>query len=194
MKKNVQDITLLGVMSAIIIVMFLIPGLSFIPIGQINATLGHIPVIIIAIVKGPKLGAILGGVFGFTSFINAMIRPNATSFIFMNPIVSILPRVMIGVVAGLTYLAFRKREKIGISISAAMGSIVNTIMVLGLIYLIYGNAYLSATNRVGQTAGAVLFTIGSTVGIVEMIVSVIIVTPISIALLKIYKKDRIWFY
>ena len=75
-------------------------------------------------------------------------------------------------------------------IPAGIGSIVNTIGVLGMIYILYAKDYLEATGKIGQSAFAVIGYIAVTHGIVEMIIAMIIATPIANALLK-YNKGKI---
>lgn len=182
---KIKDITLLGIMTAIIIIMTAVPGFGFIPIGTVNATLVHIPVLIVAIVKGPKLGAKLGLVFGFSSMLNAILRPTPTSFLFMNPVISVLPRVMIGVIAGIIATTLKNKKlkyNMQVAIPAGIGSLVNTIGVLSLIYIIYAQRYLESIGKAGDAALGVIGYIALKNGIVEMIVSIIIVTPIAIAL------------
>lgn len=189
--KNLKDLTLLGVMTAIILVMLAIPGIGFIPVGPINATIVHIPVIIIAVVKGPKLGTILGAIFGFASMANALLRPTVTSFIFMNPIISVLPRILIGLVVGYIskhFVLSQKGKKIYIMLASGIGSLVNTIGVLSLIYIIYAQQYMTATGRAGKSALRFLFGVATTNGLVEMILSIVISTPIILALLKFERK------
>lgn len=191
--KKTNDLTILGIMTAIIIVMVAVPGLGYIPIGIMNATIVHIPVIILAIVKGPKLGAILGLVFGVTSILNAILRPVITSYIFMNPIVAIIPRVLIGFGTGYIFLMLEKLGKnrsVNIGISAAIGSMINTIGVLSLVFILYGRDFLEKTGRSSQTILGALFTIAGTQGLIEMVVSVLISIPIAYALLKIYKRGQ----
>lgn len=195
--KKTNDLTILGIMTAIIIVMVAVPGLGYIPIGIMNATIVHIPVIILAIVKGPKLGAILGLVFGVTSILNAILRPVITSYIFMNPIVAIIPRVLIGFGTGYIFLMLEKLGKnrsVNIGISAAIGSMINTIGVLSLVFLLYGRDFLEKTGRSSQTILGALFTIAGTQGLIEIVVSVLISIPIAYALLKIYKRGQKWYY
>lgn len=62
------NIAIVSLFGAIIIVMALVPFLGYIPLGFMNATLLHVPVIIASIVLGPKYGAILGFVFGSYQF------------------------------------------------------------------------------------------------------------------------------
>lgn len=190
--KNTKDMTLLALMSAIIIVMLAIPGLGYIPLPYMNATLVHIPVIILAIVKGPKLGALIGGVFGVSSLINSLIRPNITSFIFINPLVSVLPRILIGLITGYISKHLNKKKwKYNLQniIPAGIGSMVNTVGVLGMIYLLYAKDYLEVTGKVGSNAFLVIGYIAITQGVVEMIISMIIATPIANSLLKLNKGN-----
>lgn len=60
-EKNVKSFTLTAMFLAIMIILAVTP-LGFIPIGPINATTMHIPVIIASIVLGPRIGAGLGTV------------------------------------------------------------------------------------------------------------------------------------
>ena len=67
---------------AIIIIMAFTP-FGYIPLGFMNATIIHVPVIIGAIILGPKYGGFLGLVFGLTSHVEKITyMPNATSFVF----------------------------------------------------------------------------------------------------------------
>ena len=63
--------SLAGIFTAIIIAMSVVPFLGYIPLGFMNATIIHVPVIIGAIILGPKYGAYLGLVFGVTSLVKA---------------------------------------------------------------------------------------------------------------------------
>ena len=59
-EKKVLDMSLAGIFTAIIIAMSVVPFLGYIPLGFMNATIIHVPVIIGAIILGPKYGAIKG--------------------------------------------------------------------------------------------------------------------------------------
>ena len=191
-----RTITLIGIMTAVIIVMSVVPFLGYIPLGFIDATILHVPVIIVAIVEGPVAGGILGFMFGMTSFIKAFVTPNATAFIFMNPIVSVIPRILIGVLTGYVFLALRGNKnkavnKLAITISAAIGSLTNSFLVLGLIYLIYAKGFLEATKaEANVSAIKAIGAIFLTSGMGEMIASMLIATPICYVLLKIFKRGK----
>ena len=95
--------TVIGVLSAISIMMSMLPFIGYIPIGPIKATIMHIPVIIGAIIEGPVVGATIGLIFGLTSLWNAITQPVILSPLFLNPLVSVLPRILIGIVAYYVY-------------------------------------------------------------------------------------------
>ena len=127
--------------------------LGFIPIGPTNATIMHIPVIIGAILEGPVVGIVVGFIFGASSLIRNLTMPTITSFAFINPLVSVLPRILIGVVAYYVYKLIMKISKnafVSGWITGVIGSLVNTIGVLGMIYILYGARYVEA---LGKSAG-----------------------------------------
>lgn len=186
-KLSTRQITIIGMLSAICIVLGS-TGIGFIPIPPFNATIFHVPVIIGAIIEGPIVGAILGLFFGVFSIINAIAKPNPTSFVFLNPIISILPRILIGV---FSYYAFKltrtKFNTINIGIAAAIGSLTNTIFVLGLMYLIYVDSLTKILKISASAIRATLLTIGATSGIPEMILSIIVTVPVVTIINKIRK-------
>ena len=73
----------MAVFIAVMMVMTVVPVLGYIPLGFMNATIIHIPVLVGAILLGPKKGAALGFFFGLTSmWKNTALMPNLTSFVF----------------------------------------------------------------------------------------------------------------
>ncbi|SJZ34369.1 ECF transporter S component [Selenihalanaerobacter shriftii] len=126
MKVETRTITIVGTLSAISIVLGQTPlGLVPTPLG-VAATTMHIPVIIGAIVEGPLVGSLVGLIFGLSSFLR-----QASPFV-ADPLVAIIPRVLIGILAGYSYKLFSTKESIAIGIAAAIGTLTNTIGVLGL--------------------------------------------------------------
>ncbi|HIY18963.1 MAG TPA: ECF transporter S component, partial [Candidatus Blautia avistercoris] len=96
---------------ALIVLMAFTPFLGYIPLGFTRATIIHVPVILGSLLLGPKKGALLGGVFGLTSFVNNTINPTVTSFVFTpfytlgefqggigSLIICFIPRILTGVV------------------------------------------------------------------------------------------------
>lgn len=105
-----RNMVLIGLLGAITVVLGQTP-LGFIPIGPLNATTMHIPVIIGAILEGPVVGAFVGLIFGLSSMFNAITRPTSPiSFVFINPLISVLPRVLIGFIAYYIYAGLKHVE------------------------------------------------------------------------------------
>ncbi|MDR7870932.1 MAG: ECF transporter S component [Tissierellaceae bacterium] len=135
---SVKRMASIGILGAISIVLGMTP-LGFIPVGPTRATIMHIPVIIGAIVEGPIVGAIVGLIFGLFSVFQAITNPTPVSVVFLNPIVSIIPRVLIGLTS---YYAYTAVKKIG---NKKTILILNLIWVAILAYLSYG-IYLNIMN------------------------------------------------
>lgn len=161
--KKTRNLVMTSVIAAIIIIMAFVPFLGYIPLGFMNATIIQIPVIIGAILLGPKEGTFLGLVFGMTSLWKNTLMPNPTSFVFspfvsvggyngnvFSLIICIVPRLLIGVVAYLVYRALcKRRDKIFAMVCAGVaGSLTNTLLVMNFIYLFFGRSYAAASSEV----------------------------------------------
>jgi uncharacterized membrane protein len=160
------------------------------PIGVISLptiafTISHIPAIIISIVAGPIAGAIVGGFFGLMMMFRAMTRPTGIlDPYFINPLVSVLPRILLGITPYYTYKAMRKiNENLAIMVGAGIGSLTNTIGVMGILYAIYFQSIVQAFDEVGASAIGVLLTIIFVYGTIEM-VAAIVITYLVVATLK----------
>lgn len=193
--KSTTGMVQVALFAALIIIMAVTPMLGYIPLGFTRATIIHIPVILGSVLLGPGKGAILGGVFGLTSFVNNTINPTVTSFVFTpfyklgefeggfgSLIICFLPRILVGVVPYFVYKGLQKimqQKKSGklLALSAAglAGSLTNTILVMGFIFVFFKDAY-AAANGVATNAvfGFILSIVGMN-GVPEAIVAAVIV-------------------
>lgn len=144
-KFKARKITITGMLSSLLI-MFGVTGLGYIPIPipPFHTTIMHIPVIIGSILEGPIIGGFLGLIFGLTSMFQAIKSPTPVSFIFLNPLVSVLPRILIGITPWLTIKLLKviKKGSLKIIIATFIGSFTNTIGVLSAIYILYFYEYI----------------------------------------------------
>lgn len=196
--ENVRKMVIIAMLSGICLFLGL-TGLGFIPLPLFKLTILHLPVIIGAIIEGPVVGGSIGLIFGLFSIYQNITAPTPMSPFFYNPLISILPRVLIGVLSYYIYKIIRskiKNIKVSISIAAVCGSLVNTIGVLGGIYLIYFKDYANILIERGTIASSslnavttALLTVIGTNGLAEAILSAVIVTPIVIAIFKMQKKN-----
>jgi len=202
-KKEIKALVLTSLFSAIIIIMAFTP-LGYIPLGVINATIIQIPVIIGSLFCGPKQGAFLGFLFGFTSFIKNTIMPATLSAFVFSPVLAanmfgikgvlystficFVPRILVGVLPYLIYKGIKKISKwksVNFAIAGVIGAFTNTFLVMGSIYVLYRDAYAQAQ---GIHPSAVLGMIGGIIcfnGVIEAILSGIIVSAVGVVLNKI---------
>ncbi|NLK96419.1 MAG: ECF transporter S component [Clostridiales bacterium] len=186
---DTRQLSIVGMLSAISIFMGL-TGIGFITLPFMKATIMHIPVIIGAIIEGPVVGGIVGLVFGLFSIYQNITSPTALSPIFMNPIVAIIPRVLIGIVSYYVYKFIKKKFKnikIAYGASALFGTLTNTIGVLGLTYILFSNQYAVINDISSDMVLGMLSTIVLTNGLPEAILTVIIVIPVVSGIRRIYK-------
>lgn len=186
-------------LTAAIVILLANTPLGMIQLPLIKATTVHIPVILGAILFGPLAGALLGGVFGVCSLISNTVAPTILSFaftpflsqdfagIFKAIWVSVGCRILIGVAAGWLWILLKKlrvNSTIALPITGFAGAMVNTITVMGSIYILFAQEYAQAQN-VGITAvfGLIMGTVTAS-GIPEAIVAAILVTALGKVLLK----------
>ncbi len=125
---NTRRIVISGVLGAIAILLGW-TRIGYIPVPNLagNATIMHVPVIVGAVMEGWLVGAIIGFLFGLSSFALATIP------MFKNPLIAILPRIIIGITAYFSYAALRRsNEYIALVAAAIVGTLTNTFLVLGL--------------------------------------------------------------
>lgn len=210
MKKTTKDtryLVCVALMAAIVIVLANTP-LGMIQLPIIKATTVHIPVIIGAILLGPLAGGILGGVFGICSMVSNTMVPSLLSFAFSPFLsttgiagvlkalwISIGCRILIGVLAGWLWKLFRKLKTenlITLAVTGFVGSMVNTVFVMGSIYLLFAQQYADA-KEVGITAvwGLIMGTVTAS-GIPEAIAAAVLVAAIGTALLKFMKRSDMY--
>ena len=130
-KFNTRKMVLCAIFSAIIVAFTVVPYTGYINYaGVIEITTLHIVVILGAIALGWKYGAFFGGVWGVTCVLRALTNP--LWYPFINPLISLVPRILVGLVAGLVFAALRKKTTLisSATVAALAGSLTNTVLVL----------------------------------------------------------------
>jgi len=187
-KFGTRQITMIGMLSSISIILGL-TGYGFIPLPMAKATIMHIPVIIGAILEGPIVGIMVGLIFGIFSIFQNIATPNILSFAFMNPLVSVLPRVLIGITSYYCYkFTFKKHPLARIGLSAAVGSLTNTLGVLSMIYLLYAARFAQAKGTNPNMVFNVILGIALINGVPEAIISVVIIIPVVMAIRRATRR------
>ena len=179
--NNLKKLTLCSVLSALIIVMTFVPYTGYISYGLvIEITTLHIVVILGAVLLGWKYGAVLGGVWGSFCIVRALITGAWPDFI--NPMVSFVPRVIVGIVAGLVFYALckmRVNKYASALITAIFGTLTNTVLVLSALR-IFGTFFEEFIE--GGLLQTILTTIIGINGVIELVAAVVIVPVIYAAI------------
>ena len=181
--KKTTNMVIFSMLLAIEVVMSFTP-LGFLRIGLLSVTMLHIPVIICAMALGKKYGAALGFVMGFCSFYNATFSPTITSFCFTpffsmggvegnwtSLLIAFIPRIALGYGAGAIYERLKsKNGRTAAALSGLSGALINTIGVLGGIWLFFKEPYEAV---LGNTIVALLMTTVGVNSIAEAVIGVI---------------------
>ena len=209
--EKLRRLTITGMLIAITALLTFTPiGMIPLPPPLLAVTMVHIPVLVAALCEGTLVGVITGFCFGLFSCIRAFqLGASGLTIFFMDPLVSVFPRVVVALVAvGFIWLwrRFVKNdgalEKVGMTIGAVLGSITNTTCCLGMLWLRYGdelNNYINemvqagtATEGYANNAGAWLIAVvGVPNGVAEAVVAAIIVPILVVAISKTKKRKRI---
>ena len=114
MNDRIRKIVVTGILGAISAFLG-ITHWGFIPwIAGASLTIMHVPVIIGAVLEGPLVGVLIGLIFGVFSLIQAAVAPSGpTDVWFTNPLLSVLPRLLIGPASWLVWNALKKSPAIG---------------------------------------------------------------------------------
>jgi uncharacterized membrane protein len=125
---DVRQIVIAGILGGIAIFLGA-TQLGFIPVPNVSgrATILHIPAIVGGALEGPVVGALAGLIFGIFSWLDPVVPP------LRNPLVSILPRIPIGIVAWFVFVSLRRTSVDLASVVAGLfGSFTNTVGVVGM--------------------------------------------------------------
>ncbi|MGX7418702.1 ECF transporter S component [Carnobacterium gallinarum] len=182
--NKTYHIAILGMLTAIILIQNFVPIMGYIPIPPLNPTIIHITVIIAALTLGTKDGMILGGIWGIACIVRALTFPTTPLdlLLFTNPIIAIIPRILVGFIAGYSYKILRTtklNDFTSMVISAVLGSLTNTFLVLFFIYIFYGQAYADFIKVDSSNLLAVMGTVVATIGLAEAVIAAFIAPVIA---------------
>lgn len=195
-KSNTFSITLLALFIALIIVMDFTP-LGYITTGLFSITLMTIPVALGAINISPLAGAILGGAFGLTSFLQCFgigffVDPSGTVLFSTSPIATVItcfvPRILAGLFTGLVFSLFKRKNivsTLSFAISSACMPILNTALFMSCYVIMFKNTVLA-----GASIKAVFLSALSINLLIELAVTAILCPAISAVLYKFIKKTN----
>ena len=176
---KIKNLVILGMLTAIMFVLNYTP-IGYLHIGIIEISFFAIPVAIAAYTTGPVGGAVIGGMFGLTSFLQA------GAIIAMSPVKAVLlcfvPRILDGLVCGLVATALKKHRVNPAAAGSVIGILaasLNTMLFLPLLIVFFGSV-------VGYTPdkNVILFAVGlaGVNAVVEAIAATIVTGAVCTAL------------
>nr|WP_317412828.1 ECF transporter S component [uncultured Solibaculum sp.] len=200
-----RDFVLLALFVAITFVLGMTP-LGMIPLGLIKATCVHVPVILGSVLLGPKKGAVLGTTFGLVSLISNTMTPAVLSFAFspfipvpgqatgspLALVICFVPRILVGIVPGLVFQGIQKMRKgkntLALAAAGIVGAVLNTALVMGLMYLLFQDAYAAAKGIETTMVLVGILGVVGTNGVAETVVAAVLVTAIGKGILAATKR------
>lgn len=200
-KRDTRWSVTVALMMAIVILLANTP-LGMIQLPIVKATTVHIPVIIGAIVLGPMAGGILGATFGICSLISNTMAPTLLSFAFSPFLsttgligsakavwVSVGCRTAMGIAAGWLWILLKKvrlNQNAALLVTGFLGSMLNTIFVMGSIFVLFRNQYAQAKEVALNAVFGLIMTTVAASGVPEAIAAAILVVAMGKVLIKIY--------
>jgi uncharacterized membrane protein len=190
-RKNV----FVAILVAVLALLGLTP-IGSISFGFISITFMCLPVIVGTIVLGLGSGVMLGAAFGAISFIKLLLYPSVLlTPLFLEPlnwfdpalylVLLFVPRILVAVIAYYVYRWVKpKNEVVRLSVASVAGSLINTVLFLGLLFLMFKETLAVNYDIDVQGVYTMLFGVGLTNGIAEAVVAAILCTPIIIAIRK----------
>ena len=184
---NVRQLTVSGLLAGITIFLGL-TGYGFIPLLFMDATILHIPTIIGSIAAGPRVGALVGFMFGLFSFVQSLRAPSlllqfAVQYnIAYDAVVCIVPRILIGIIAYVIFSRLKTRVFLRAAVAAVVTTVLHTVLFLGTLFVLVGAPYAEMQGISMQAVANIFIGITNANGLPEAVVSGVIVAPIIAAL------------
>ena len=194
--QRVLKLVQLGILTAILLIMFQTPLGLGLKIGMVEITFMTVPVVIGSILLGPWAGAFLGLVFGLLSLSttpgNPLFGIVFSENIWLLIVVCIVPRVLIGFSSYGVYSLFKKRwQKLSFALAGLVGALTNTVLFLGCVILLLEGLVGPKMAELGIVKGYSAFWVGIGLvnGLPEAAASVLVVTAVMMALKSRLKKQ-----
>jgi uncharacterized membrane protein len=198
-KRTTLELTTHAFFIAIIALMGLVPFLGFIPLTPtVSITIIHIPVLIGAYLFRIKSATLFGLTFGVVSLLAVLTAtaPAPADLLFVNPMISVFPRILFGFIAGVTFFLIRKvpsllLNRIALLVAAFLLSIIHSFLVLTMIWVFETNTINELFGSLGGFVWAILLTNG----FIEALLAAFIVPSVAIVvgrvplLKKLYKGE-----
>ena len=191
--KKTKNLTQIAILVAVILLMAFTP-LGYLKTLGLEITFITIPVIIGAIIIGPKAGAFLGGIFGITSFIQCFgMSSFGATLLSINPIFTfitcMIPRILMGWLTGVIFNLIKGESKslAPYGIASLCGPLLNTLFFMSSLIILFGNSEFILGLKGNLSIIKFVIAFVGINGLVEALACFVIATAISKALAKYTK-------
>ena len=192
-KTDVRQLTLLGLLAAVMVILSSTP-LGYLNIGVLAITLNVIPLGIAAVALGPTGGAVIGAIFGLTSFLQCLGVGGTSAMgvitFGISPILTFIqrfiPRLLVGLIIGFLhkYLAKKIGKKTACFITGFFAAFLNTVLFMTALVLLFGNTDYMQELIAGRNIIVFICTFVGINAVFEMIASTLITGAVGSALYK----------
>lgn len=196
-KRSIEALVGTALLAALVL---LLQFFVSIPMGAFTITLTLVPIMLGAILYGPAVGALLGGVFGAAvSFqvITGAAGVLSTQMLQMAPVITIVVCLLKGILAGLgagwihKLLSRRGSNPLAVILSAISCPLINTGIFVAALFMFYYDLMISYAAE-NTMAGVVTLVFVGIVGlnfVVEFLINVLLV-PVVLRLLAILSRGK----
>ena len=191
--NHFRSLTLLGLLTAILLVLSMTP-LGYLNIGPLAISFNMIPVAVGAAALGPVGGAILGAVFGFTSFLQCLGIGGSSlmgvTLFGIDPFLAFaqrfFPRLIAGFLVGAIYRSVRKNAEPGFAggVAGCFAAFLNTVLFMGALVWLFGDTPYLQELMAGRSAVAFIVAFVGINAVVEILASTIVTAALCSALEK----------
>lgn len=191
--KNIQQLVILGLLAAIMLLLST-TSLGYINIGPLAITLNVIPLGIAAVSAGPVGGAVIGAVFGLTSFLQCIGIGGSSAMGVMtfaiSPVLTFIqrfvPRLLVGLIIGFlhNFLAKKLGKKTACFITGFLAAFLNTLLFMSALVLLFGKTDYMQELIAGRNIIVFICTFVGINAVFEMIASSLVTGAVGSALYR----------
>lgn len=187
---RIRKLTVTALLTAIIWLLTFTPIGFTIPFFGLGMTFVHIPMIVGTMMEGLGVGTVLGGMFGLASLFKNTTQPASIySPMLQNPLISVLPRLLIAPMCYLVLLLSRRlfpgKRKLQYTIAAVSGALFNTLFTLSAFSI---NLALNPGAAEGATYASIWALTANCP--IECVSAALVSVAVMTALDKIYKRNE----
>lgn len=193
MKTSIYNLTINSLLLSLFLLFTLVPWLGFLPFGVFKITL--MPILFLISIEILNLttktnliicGLLYGLLFGLSSLIQSVLYPSATAFLFVNPLFSIVPRILMGAATGLIAFSIQKINSNSITKKIFLAFIATTFNTLFVFLFVYNLGPIIYLNQNQEIFKLFSWMILVTNYLPELILTSLIYPPVALALKRIY--------